>query len=728
MNAKYLGPGTVLLLLLVTVAPPAQGAAPPGKWFLCRHHIPSPRIETDPQGRIVFQADRGTGERRRLYRLYGDVAVTGDGQRLRADTVVYDSTTQTAEAEGPLRYEKSDLILHGARGRLRLDTEEGTVEAGRFELPEEHGRGEARRIELAGKRRTILLDTRYTTCDPGSEDWLLRARRVVLDHERNVGSAWHAWLRFMKVPVFYFPYVNFPLGDQRKSGFLAPVLGSSNRSGYEWALPYYFNLAPNYDATFTPQYYSKRGLLLGGEFRYLSRWDSGELNLEYIDADREYEDRARGALRFRQRGTPWPKVRSEIQYDYVSDVDYLSDYGRSLGTTTVTHLPQKGSLRYQGETVNAMLLFQSFQTVDPDIPDRSRPYQRLPQFALSYTPAARPNRLRFGFDGELVNFQRQERVSGQRLDLQPSLSLPLANEGAFLTTTLKLDHTAYDLDELAGAQRQPQRTVPLFSLDAGLFLERWYGRLLHTVEPRLFYLYVPRRDQDDIPRFDTGQPEFNFNQLFRGNRFTGRDRVGDANQLSTALTTRLLEENGRERLQFKVGQIFYFEDRRVTLTGTPLTERRSDIVAETQMQVTPALQLLGDLRWDRENETIDKGNVSLRFRPGYRRILNLSYRYRNEILEQSDFSLLWPLHPRWHVLGRWNRDLLNERDLETLAGFEYQNCCWKFNFLARRYLKANTPEEEYSITYYLQIEFKGLASLGKDMDAILERGILGYQK
>ena len=725
-------PGLLPCLLSLALIPaPDIAVAAPGKWALCRHAIVSPQIPRDPQNRTFLSADSGTITDRELYRLEGAVEVLGDGQRLLADEVVYRRSRDEASADGEVHYEKENLIVDGRRARIRLDQETGTIDEAGFQLAREHGRGRARRIFLQGSHRTTLERASYTTCDPGEEDWLLRARKVILDHDRDVGSARHAWMTFKKVPVFYFPYVTFPLSDQRKSGFLTPTVGTSNKSGKELALPYYLNLAPNYDATITPDFFSRRGLLMLGEFRYLSAINQGQINLEYIHSDKEYDAQARGALALRHEGHPLPRLRSEVEYNYVSDGDYLTDYGKSLSIATVSHLPQKASLSYQGRHGSAGLLVQSFQTVDDTIPDAARPYQRLPQFTFTLKPPERRNRLNFLLDGEVVNFQRAGRVSGKRLDLQPALSLPLRNSGAYLEPAAKLEYTAYALsDQAPGSDDRPQRTVPLLSLDGGLYLERAYrlgGRdFLHTIEPRLFYLYVPRREQDEIPLFDTGAPDFNYQQLFRDNRFTSSDRVGDANQISAALTTRLLDPRGGERLQLKVGEIFYLEDRRVTLNGgAPEDQTRSDIVAEGKALLGDHLSANGDLRWDTVLDTVDKGTLSLRYHPGYRRILNLSYRYRNDTLEQTDLSLLWPLRRNLHIIARWNRDLLDDRNLETLGGFEYQNCCWKFNFLARRYLKS---DDRYTVSYYLQMEFKGLTSVGKDMDEVLESGILGYEE
>jgi LPS-assembly protein len=338
------------------------------------------------------------------------------------------------------------------------------------------------------------------------------------------------------------------------------------------------------------------------------------------------------------------------------------------------------------------------------------------------------NRLNYGAAGEFVNFQQRDRPSGERLDLSAGAHFPLTSLSAYLTPRIDFQYTAYDLKD-ATSNGTINRALPIFSIDGGLFLERdtHWGKAaaLQTLEPRIYYVYIPYRDQSDIPLFDTGSPDFNFAQLFRRNRFNGSDRVGDANQVSLALTTRYLESTtGQQRLSASVGQIFYFSDRRVTLNGTTETAPASDTVAETSILFTSSLSGKADARWNQASGKIDKEAIQLRYAPGARRIFNVSYRFRESEIDQTDVSFIWPMSPRWHLIGRRNYSILDSRPLETLAGFDYESCCWRFQFVKRNYI--NDTSGNSNNTLYFQLEFKGLSSFGDRVESVLEHGILGY--
>lgn len=732
MNPHHAAYRTIILLVLLSCALPKTLLAAetaPSKWALCRQPYPAPLFPHETHGNLELTADQSEVAQRNIYEMRGNVTALRNHQRLQADWLSYNHSTDQAEATGHIHYEQENLLLDGKAAHMQLQQDTGTVSTARFRLPQEHGRGESRKIELEGKNRTVLHQASYTTCDPGNRDWLLRASRVVLNHKTQVGTARHAVLSFKQVPFLYLPYISFPLNDARKSGFLTPSFGSSNRSGNEFVAPYYFNLGPNYDATITPDYLSLRGLLMAGEFRYLSHYNRGQLSLEYISKDKEFDDKDRGALNFRHEGHPLARVRTEVDYNIVSDKEYLNDFGKNLSITSVSHLPQQASANYQGNNWTSSIQVQGFQTVDASIPDSARPYQLLPAIKFASIAQDKPNRINLDIAGELINFTRNNRVSGKRFDLQPVISLPLSNQAAYLTPALKLEQTSYSLsNQASGQDNRPSRTAPIFSIDSGLFIERdfQWGKqaYVHTLEPRLFYLYAPVRDQAGIPLFDTGTPDFNYDQLFRDNRFSNNDRVGDANQVTLALTTRLLENGGAERFNAKIGQIFYFDDRQITFAGPPETRTNSAIVAESSAQITHSLSSTADLRWDTEKDQVDKGNLQFRYHPGYRRMFNVSYRFRSASLQQTDVSLLWPLLRHWHVIGRWNRSLLDGKNLETLGGFEYQSCCWSFTFLSRHYLKT---DDKYTTSFFFQIELKGLTRIGKDIDAVLEHGILGYE-
>lgn len=709
----------------------AQGTDNGREWALCHTHYESavPPAPAARPGSTVLNADEIRSASKDVLTLSGDVQADRDGQRLQADHAVYDKVSERLEATGNIVYRTRGLTITGETAEMQLDAHSGRLDRARYRLPQRHASGGAATVSVHNRDLTVLERVTYTTCDPDDRDWLLSSSRVELDHAEGVGSASNVVLSFQHIPFFYSPYLSFPIDDRRKSGLLTPSYKDSSESGTEFILPYYLNIAPRFDATLTPRTISRRGTMLMGEFRYLNPASHGQLNLEYLPDD-ELTEEDRELVHYRHAGRPLPRLRTDLDFRHVSDGDYFRELGNSLSTASVTHLEQSAELAYQGTAWATRARLQKFQTVDESIPESARPYQRLPQISLNSLFPRRHNRLNYALDGEYVNFQRDGRVSGDRLDLQPRVSLPLHSLAAYLTTDLSLRHTAYRLDDPAGGpETTPDRTLPVLSLDSGVFLERdtrWGGRqMLHTLEPRLYYLYIPYRDQSALPRFDTAIPDFNFTRLFRENRFNGPDRVGDANQLSVALTTRFLEtDSGRQRLRASIGRIYYLDEREVVLSGPPETAAASDIVAQATVEPLPSLSASLDLRWDRDGRRFDKGGLRLQYRPARRSIVNFTYRYRESILKQTDVSVLWPLGSRWHVIGRHYYSIRDRRNLETLAGLEYQSCCWRFRVVNRRYVNDDAGETNDSL--YVQLELKGLTSVGDGLENVLEHGILGY--
>lgn len=723
----------VLFLTLYAVA--AHSSDVTDQWELCKARPQSPvpvaePWETGTAGAIVLTADKAEVLNRETVHLDGDVHATLDGQHLRADSATYHKTSDQLHAEGSIRYYRNALGIYGNSARMELGSNTGRLNNASYDLYTRHARGNARSAELESEHMTVLRQVSYTTCDVNDEAWLLKSGTVRLNHSEGVGSAKNVYLSFKHVPFFYFPYLTFPIDDRRKSGFLTPSYGHSSDSGSEVILPYYLNIAPQADATLAPRVISKRGTMLNGEFRYLTPVNKGQLDIEYLsDDDLTGEDR--NLIQFRDIARFSRRLSSAIEISHASDGEYFRDLGNSLSLSSITHLRQLAALDYQGDTWSTMARMESFQTIDEAIPRSRRPYQRLPQLLFQTHRPAWDGHANYKFTGEYVDFRHDDRISGSRIDLQPGIEFPLRSHGWFLVPAATLRHTAYSLDDDAtAAGSHPARTLPLFSLDSGIFLERdsqWGSQaMIHALEPRLYYLYVPLREQSDIPLFDSGMPDFNFTRLFLGNRFTGSDRIGDADQLSFSLTTRFFErDTGRERLRASIGRILYFQDREVTLSNQPETEDFSDVVAEVVATPIPQLSAKLDLRWDQETRQIDKGSVHLQYRLAKHGIFNAAYRYREPTLRQSDFSILWPLGRRWNVIGRRNYSLLDHRALETLAGLEYQSCCWRIHAVKRRYVNDDLGETREN--FYIQLELKGLTSIGNSLDSVLEHGILGYQ-
>ena len=707
---------------------------------LCRHHLaPFYTLDASLGKKSIITADEGRAIGRDLYEMRGGVEFRQANQLLRTDSARYHKNEARLDADASLFFVTPEAVFEGDSGSINLADSSGHIDNARFQIRSKHVRGDAAQIIFESQDVTVLKEATYTTCDIGREDWLLRSSKIRLDRESGEGSAQHAVLSFMHVPFFYLPYISFPLDDRRKSGLLSPSLRSSEVSGTDIAIPYYLNLAPQFDATITPRFISRRGTLLGSETRFLTARHRGTLNLEYLSDDKLFGKR-RGQAKYVHKGRFTSQLTTDVDLNYISDEDYLSEMSNSLSLSSVTHLERTADLNYAGDLWKSRLRLQGYQTVDKTIAEAARPYQRLPQLTFNSLMPQRDNHLHYSLSGEYVYFDRTGRLSGSRLNLQPQVSLPLTTAATFLTPALRLQNTTYSLSNQApGGEARFNRAVPLLTIDSGIFFERdaviASRQYLQTLEPRLFYLYVPYRDQSALPLFDSGAPDFNFTRLFATNRFSGVDRVGDTSQFTAALTTRMIDnESGKERFKASLGQIFYLKNREVGLNDNVIDRsKESDIVAEGSAYLRNHMTLDADYQWDTQTRETARGALQLRYKPSSRRAFNVGYRYRNSTQSQLDVSMLWPLPytSRWHFVGRWTQSLLDAQTIEAFSGLEYASCCWKVHLVAHRFINkdlVNQPGiDPYERSIFLQLELKGMGKLGKTVDALLENGILGYQ-
>ena len=676
-----------------------------------------------------FSADRLSAQQAAVSTFTGNVVITQQNRRVEGDRADYDKRTDVLDITGKVRYYTPSLFLQGEHARFDLGKESGWLTNGQFRVPQAHAYGEATKITIADPAHTHLDQATYTTCDPDHIDWQLKASRIDLDKKTNTGEAYNTTVSFKGVPFFYTPYINFPLAG-RKSGFLAPSYGSSTINGTEFSVPYYWNIAPNRDATTTPRYIENRGTMLLGEFRYLNPASAGQINLDYLPDDSLYGD-DRYYLDLQHRAKLSDRWRFNLDYKEVSDDLYFNDLEGNLNNTSTTHLDRTAEADYHGDYWSFRGRAQDYQTLSG-----TPPYKRLPQLLLD----GRDHKVRgepsFDFHGELVRFQHEDegKVQGDRVDVEPSISLPLEGAAWFLTPRLAWRYTGYRLQDTGPGQTQNlQRSLPIASLDSGLYLEREFSlggkSLQQTLEPRLFYLYVPYEDQQDLPLFDTGLYSFSFSQLFRENRFTGADRVGDANQVTAALTTRFIDtDSGREYMRASLGETFYLRDRRVTLNGsTPETNRQSSVAAELAASPAQGLDFRGTIQWDPYDNITEQSNYRLQYKKDPRRIFAAAYRTRYPDQREADVALFWPLSRHWHFIGRWYYDLEQETALEDVVGLEYDSCCWSLRLVSRTrpvQLDDGTFEDDH--TYMFTFTLKGLATLGRRLEEELQEGVLGY--
>lgn len=679
---------------------------------------------------IVITADRASVARNDVSVISGNVQIRRSLVLIETDEARYDPRTDNLSAVGNVRFSQPGIEISGQRARFEGEAERGAISLTSFRLPQRGGRGSADRIAIEGENRIVMNGVRYTTCEGDKPAWTLVAPRLVLDNEKGTGSGRNVRVDFKGIPLIYAPYISFPISDRRKSGFLIPDFGHANRSGTAIRVPYYWNIAPNYDATFSPRFLVDRGVQLNTEFRYLKPWTRGQLYAEYLADDETGTDR--NYLSY-QNATLWGRRWTvDVDLNHVSDNAYFEDLGSSSSEASLTHLQRRIDFRYRAENWQFVNRWQFLQTIVDTINPEQRPYRRVPQFLLDGDWGGEQSRLRFGFSGELVSFDRGTGVTGLRLDLQPEIKWELGGDGYYLTPRAGYRFTHYDLDDIApGDDPRPSRSVPILTLDTGLVFERdsRAGKdIVQTLEPRIYYTYIPFRDQSALPLFDTDLADFNLVQLFQANRFIGADRIGDANQVSVGVTSRYLNTGtGHQYLAATLGQTAFFEDRRVTLPGEIVqTSRSSDVIAELAVGISERWRADMGLQWDPSASTATKSAARLLYTPGDRRILNLGYRFRRGLLEQSDIAMAWPIGDNWRFIGRWNYSMRDSRTLDRLLGLEYERCCWGIRFASRRFITTRTGESD--TTLLLQLELKGLSSVGRRTDSFLEHGILGYSR
>lgn len=719
----------------------AQTSSSSHRWLMCEPDSLAKELTTasgtpEQPAPLQVTADQGESSRSEAT-LQGNVRAQQGDRRLQASSAKIDREANRLLAEGDVIFADPSLAVHGNRAEWDLQNERGLFDKTQYYLAKRNAQGQAEqvRVDLA-RKRSRLKDATFSTCVRGQEFWQLRARQLDIDENRQRGTARDITLAIKDVPVMYFPYLSFPISDERQSGFLIPSIGYETGNGLDLRVPYYWNIAPNRDATLSPRIISSRGLLMGGEYRFLNAKDSGTIRAEYIPYDRKFGGE-RNALDIKHQANFLPNLYTDLSYEHVSDENYLKDLSNYIGLFTPSYLEQHLVSTYGGGEWTVTALAQRFQTIDEQLfTSENEPYDRLPQVLFNGGWTQRNSGLDYTMRGELVRFDRDQGVTGTRLDLQPAITLPLEWTAAFLTPRLSYRYTAYDLQNTEpAANSTPSRSAPVLSIDSGLFFDRpiqwrWWGNQAdtQTLEPRLFYLYVPFRDQSDLPDFDSAEVDTGYAWLFLENRFTGADRLGDANQITAALSTRLLNSrDGHELLRGSIGYVHYFQDPRVSLENTvPEAILAPGIVAESMLYVRPDLSLRGSLEWDDQLQDSRRSAFDLHYDSGDGRLFSFSHRFAKDALEQVDISFLWPINERWNTVARWNYSLQDSRNMDALAGLEYRECCWALRMVARQH-RDQPQDEDVKNSVFLELELTGLTGVGTNIGKLLENSILGYE-
>ena len=704
-------------------------------------------------------------------RLYGrpdlETVIEGGAQLRKGDIVIqadrleYYQPDDQARARGQVRVNRAGNVYEGPLLELKLESFEGFFSQPRYYFRNNDAHGEAVRLDFLDEHRTVIRQATLTTCtrQPGPgwlPDWILRASTLRLDNEEEVGTAEGAVLSFMQVPILPIPYLSFPLTDQRKSGLLPPTPGLDDVNGVELALPYYWNIAPNRDATLTPTLMSKRGINLASEFRYLETDYSGQLRLDLMPNDPLRSINRWGLTANHQANVPNPfdagSLALSLSLNRVSDDDYWRDFTASSATLKQRLLANDATVSwadgYFSHSVRT-LKWQTLQDVaSPIIP----PYDRLPQLSTRYQRDDL-----HGYDlslqSDYTRFQSTSALTGQpdgeRAFSVLQVARPFLLPGGFVTPRMQLHATAYQFDTpLASGASAASRVVPTLSLDSGLVFERdadMFGRKLRqTLEPRAFYVHTPYRDQRLLPNYDSGANDFSFATMFTENAFVGNDRIADSNLLTLGLSSRLLDpDTGVESLRFGVAQRLRFSDQNVTLPGgAAVADRLSDLLLGTTITWDPRWAFDTSVQFNAKTELPVRTTAGARYSPGLYRVVSGAYRFQRDISEQVDLGWQWPINDlwgdrgqdlgagrgqgggRWYSVGRLNYSLNEGRLVNTLLGLEYDACCWLGRVALERQQTSSTSATSRIM---FQLEFVGFTRLGVNPLQTLKANIPGYQ-
>ena len=688
-----------------------------------------PPAGQQPTGTTFARAQKIEGTIEDRVVLEGDAEIRRDGSVLRGDRITYTQATDEVNVEGHARIFRDGAVFAGPRLDFRIEAQTGSMPNANFTYAPRRGRGDASLIEFLGNQQARMTQARFTTCAPGDEAWWIQAEKIEVDGFEESATASTAKLYFQGVPVLASPILGFPVGDRRRSGFLTPSFGLSSTLGTDVRLPFYWNIAPNYDYTIAPRLMSKRGVLLENELRFLQPTMRGTVVYNTIPDDRQ-ADRRRDQTSIRYEFASPTGFAGGINYNRVSDDNYFVDFSESIIGSSNKVLPQDAFLSYSQTYWNTAVRVTKNQTLQDPLAPVTKPYERVPQATLSgYIADWR------GFEASAVvdgtSFDHPTLETGDRYVMDARVSYPWMAPGWFAIPRARVISRVYSLDpSLHPSDSSRTVTTPILSFDSGLIFDRsisWFGHAAQqTLEPRLFYTYIPYRSQNDLPNFDSALAELNYSQLFSENIYSGYDRVAEANQLTLALATRVLDdETGAERLRAAIGQRYYISPQRVTLPGeAPRTGDATDLLAGVTALLGRSWAIDLAAQYATESSQLVRATVGARWQPRRASVISAYYRYRAGDIDQVDVATQWPLSDRWYAVGRLNYSLQDDRVIDALAGIEYKADCWILRVAAQRFATAT---DQSTTNVYVQLELSGLTSVGTNAAKQLQRNIPGYQ-
>lgn len=742
-------------------------------------------IETREDEAMQVQSNKADFVEQQGAIFTGDVQLIQKGHEVNAQYLQYNQETGDARFKDNVIFKSTSANMAAKSLHYNTQTGHATLNGATYVFPETHMRGKAQQLEMDGtaeNESATLYDASYTFCEPGHNDWDIKASEIHLNPAQHYGEAFHGRLRIAEIPVLYLPYFRFPMSEDRLTGFLNPEISISTAGTDEknltlrvnqFATPFYINIAPNYDDTITPRFLDGHGVLVENEFRYLNALGEGQLSLSYLGND-EASDKAGDEQRDKER---WSQALNHskrfaqywshsIDYSKVSDENYEDDFSRSGFINRTSHLKQNTEVNFNNGQWQFLTRAESYQTIDENIADANKPFHRLPQVLLKRLSDNQYNQFNYEFSVDATRFTRDHEnlsgvnnMDGERAHTDLTLSYPLYVTYGYLKPKLEMSHTQYsfqNLDSTAvtnGYEDEVSRSIYTASLDAGLFFERevsLFGQgFIQTLEPRIMFAYTPFEDQSQIPIFDTTETSFSYSQIFNANRFTGLDRIGDTQQISLGLSTRFLNELGQEVFRASIGQIYYFEDQKVDLESSPNsanaieTKDSSSLAGEIAWQVSEHLRSKLDIQYktdaEADEEPVEKASAQIEYKNPDDVIFNMNFSHVEASKQkQVGIGFFAPVNDRWAFFGQKKHDIYpysdaekeskedeNLLNIEGILGFEYQNCCWRAQVTYEEHTLSDSTKD---YQFMLQLHLKGLGILGGNSDDILRERIYGYEQ
>ena len=694
----------------------------------------------------------------RRMKAKGNAILKKGNTTIKAEVIEYDEVSEKIITTGNTNIDLESMSLRGSKLSLKLSDETGQMDDASFifknaDKPEKSVikrgvvvtkrsydfRGDAKAIFFEGENKKRLQSSRITTCEADSDDWYIKSSNMEVNTKTDRVNATNAILEFKGLPVLYTPSIDFSLNKNRKSGFLGSTFGTTSQGGFDFRVPYYFNISPNMDATLTARYLGKRGPLADGEFRYLTENYSGFNQLQYMNHDQSSGQDNRYYVKLDHRHKFNNGWSASYNYQKVSDDTYFSDLATMIQVTSVVNLPQRANINYAGETWKFNALTEKYQTLTNA---SNSPYQRLPQLNLSgrkdfdsYILDLKSQWAYFDKD-EKFTYGLNEKPTGSRLSITPGISVPFTRTYGYVKPKLSANVRSYNLNNSSIGNKDI--FTPIVSVDSGMYFDRTVNLLnqnfTNTLEPRLFYVYIPYKDQSALPNFDTGLADLNMQTLFSENQYNGQDRINDANQLTASITSKFIDKNGKERLSGILAQRYYFEDRKIFGTELSAKKANSDIFMGVTARLANSLNLDAMFQYDPDSSKLLRSTLSSRYNPEPGKILNLSYRMIENVSDSiQDLKVFnaagqWPLGNRFYSIARYNYDLKTSQTIEVLGGVEYDGGCWVARTIFDRISLPTSPEPNY--TFFMQLELNGLGTIGSDarkLNNFLYRNVPGVR-